>query len=113
MNAAVQQIAPSATPSAPAVAQTVIAGRIAHKRRISTQNGPLHLTLVTMPAPDAYSAPATVELRSRAALGDVGEELRTKCRISGRARSYKGTDPETGEVRPVRTAEISLEVIEG
>ena len=112
MNAATQQtVTPIGNPQP--VAQTLIAGRIAHKRRISTQSGPLHLTLVTMPAPDAYSSPTTVELRSKTPLGDSGEEVRIKCRVGGRARSYKATDPETGEIRPVRTADISLEVIEG
>ncbi len=111
MNAAVQQIAQ--TGNQPASAVTFIAGRIAAKRRISTQNGPLHLTLVTMPAADEYSSPSTVEVRSKAAIGETGETVRLKCRVGGRARSYKGTDPETGEVRPVRTAEITLELIEG
>lgn len=112
MNAAVQQIA-TATGNPQPVAQTLIAGRIAHKRRIATQNGPLILTLVTMPALDAYSSPSTVEVRSKSPIGDTGEEVRVKCRIGGRARSYKGTDPETGEMKPVRTADISLEAIEG
>jgi hypothetical protein len=112
MNAAVQQIA-TQPGNQPVAAITFIAGRIAAKRRISTQAGPLVLTLVTMPAADEYSSPSTVEIRSKAAFGESGETVRVKCRVGGRARSYKGTDPETGEIRPVRTAEITLELIEG
>jgi len=113
MNAAVQQIAPSATPANLPVGHIVIAGRIRSKRRINTQNGPLHLTFVTLPAPDEFSSPSTVELRSNSPLGDAGNDVRVKCRIGGRVRSYNKTDPETGESTKGQICNMDLTVIEG
>jgi hypothetical protein len=79
---------------------------------MNTNAGPLHLTIVKLPAPDEYTSPGTVELRSRQALGDVGSEVDVKVRLGGYPRSYKITDPETGEQRPVATADNHLTVIE-
>lgn len=89
----------------------LLTGRLGTARRITGQNGGYVLTLVTMAAPDEFSSPSTVEVRSKAKLGERDEIWRGKVRISGYRRSYKTTDPETGEQRAVQTADIRLEVI--
>lgn len=86
--------------------------RITGARRITTKNGKLWLTLCKLPAPDEFSAPQTLELRSTERLGAEGEDWQGKCRIGGYPRSYPVVDAETGEKTTVYTAEVNLTVIE-
>lgn len=95
----------------PAIGVALLAGRVGNARKINGTNGSYWLTLVTMAAPDEFSSPSTVELRSKQKLGDRDDIWRGKVRISGFRRSYKTTDQETGEQRAVQTADIRLEVI--
>lgn len=104
-----QASAPAASTS---LGLAVLKGRITKSRRISTQQGPLVLTIVRLPSPDEYTSPQTVELRSVAKLGDNGEEWQGRVRIGGYGRSYNQTDTETGEKTPVATADITLTVVE-
>ena len=69
-------------------------------------------TLIKTPAPDSYSHPATIEVRSKARLGSVGEEVVASCRLSGVPRRFNRTDKSTGEITAVRTADMYLHVIE-
>lgn len=87
--------------------QARIAGRIDAVRSKSTQQGKMFLTLLKLPAADAYSSPSTVEVRSGERLGGNGEEISILVRIGGYPRSYK---PD-GEDTPVRTAENSLQFV--
>lgn len=100
--------------NAPRAAETLISGKVMHRRSIQTQNGRLHLTLVRLPALDEYSAPSTIELRSRQSLGEVGDTIRVRATISGFPRQYRSKTPDdNGELALVRTAEIRLTVVEG
>ena len=94
------------------VPEATIYGRIAHRRRIQTKNGPQFIHVVKLPAPDAFTSPNTVELRGLKSLGDVGDDITVKVRLGGYGRSYKATDAETGEQRVVPTADNSLTVAE-
>lgn len=68
--------------------------------------------LLKTPAPDQFSSPGTLEVQAGASLGDVGDDVRVKVRISGYGRSYGITDPETGERVQRQTAEMRLTVVE-
>ncbi len=109
-------VAPVQTPSTTTLAlpqlQARLAGRIVVRRRISTKNGPMVVTIVKLPAPDEFTSPQTVELRSSRSLGEPGDDWRGVVAIGGYGRSYKQADPETGESRVVQTADNSLTVIE-
>lgn len=95
------------------IGQSHLRGRIASSRRLNTNDGPLFLTVVKLPAPDQFSHPATIELRSRNKLGDNDTEWDGVVGISGFPRAYNTKpDPETGEVRQVRTADNQLFVVE-
>jgi hypothetical protein len=102
--------APATQALAPLVAH--VKGRIANRRSITTKTGRQSITVVRLPAPDEYTSPQTVELRSVRSLGEVGDDLTCQVRIGGFGRSYKATDPETGEQRVVPTADNTLTVIE-
>lgn len=108
MNAVVQGV-----PAGPGLkmAESLLAGRIVAVRAIKTQEGRLFLTLVRLPAPDEYTSPQTVEVRSVERLGDAGADWRGRVRIGGYARQYDVTDKETGERTTVRTAEVRLEAV--
>lgn len=113
MNASVQQIPSSVTNSSFPAGVLLVAGRIRAKpRKITTQAGPLHLTLVTLPAPDEFTSPSTVEIRSKNALGEQGDAIKLKCRIGGRVRPYDKTDRDTGEVTKAQICNIDLTAIE-
>jgi hypothetical protein len=108
------QVAP-ATPTTAAKQSTLVAlirGRISARRRITTKDGALFITIVRLPAPDEYTSPQTVELRSRQAVGAPGEDWEGHVRIGGFARSYQAADPETGDKRTVATADNTLSVVE-
>ena len=70
-------------------------------------------TRVICPAPDPYSKPAVVEIRSPKGVGARGEEVALHCRLSGYPRkSYKVTDKETGEIATINPVEMTLDLVE-
>ncbi|MBI5658375.1 MAG: hypothetical protein HZC43_02235 [Nitrosomonadales bacterium] len=96
------------------VAQVYLQGRIAYARTSKTENGRLFLTILKIPAVDQYSHPATVEVSSTTKLGEINDDWKGVCQVGGYPRTYDGKpDPETGEVRTIRTATINLRVVEG
>lgn len=95
------------------IGQTYIQGRIAYARTQKTEAGRIHLTLLKVPAVDQYSHPSTVEISSQNKLGDVNDDWKGLCNITGYPRTFDGKpDPETGEVKTIRTATINLRVVE-
>lgn len=104
--------APGSTTTTPAPVAS-IAGRIDYARSYRDREGRrVFLTLLKLPAPDQFTSPQTIEVRSTAKLGEVGDSWRGSVRIGGYGKSYSTTDPETGEKRPVRTADNLLTVVE-
>ena len=91
--------------------QALVAGRIVSRRRIATQDGAKFLTILKLAAPDEFSSPQTIEVKSSEQLGEVGDVARCKVRIGGYGRTYDRKDEDTGEVRKVQTANITLEVV--
>lgn len=95
-------------PVAAPLGQARIAGRIASTRVKNTQDGKLFLTLLKLPAPDQYSSPSTVEVRSPERLGKPDEEVSVLVNIGGYSRSYQVEGDDGKET--VRTAENTLTV---
>ena len=69
-------------------------------------------TLIKTPAPDAYSHPSTIAVRSKSRLGAIGDEISVVCRVAGVPRTFNRTDKETGEVTKARTADHFFNVLE-
>lgn len=68
---------------------------------------------VMTPAADAYSRPQLVEIRSKAALGQKGEEINVACTLGGYARkAYESKNKQTGEVVSVTPVDHTLDLIE-
>lgn len=88
--------------------QTIIKGRIENVRKAGT----LFLHRLILPAADAYSAPACIEIRASRRLGDSGDDWSGVVQLGGYRRSYRATDRETGEIRQIMTADNTLTAVE-
>ncbi|WP_251373553.1 single-stranded DNA-binding protein [Janthinobacterium sp. JC611] len=87
----------------------VVSGRIEGSK---TYEGKRYTQVMT-PAADAYSRPQMVEIRSKARLGDKGEEISAPCVLGGFQRKpYETKDKQTGEVVKVVPVEHTLDLIE-
>ena len=86
--------------------------RVAHRRTVTTQEGRIFLSLGTLPAPDAYSSPQTLEVHSKLSIGGKDEEVHIECRLGGFRRTFKAADKETGEIQIIATADNKLYLIE-
>jgi len=94
--------------------QAFMQGKIAGKRRIKTQEGVLHLTLVRLAAKDEFSHPSTVELRSYDSLGELEDTITVKVQLGGMPNNYesKSTDEDGNEKKvQVRSARNEYTVI--
>lgn len=89
--------------------QALLAGRVNSVRKADDTV----YTEVTLPAPDQYSQPAAVEIRSRKRLGQVGETIEVQVVCGGyRGKSFVYTDKDTGERftrRPVVNSYVAIE----
>ena len=84
-----------------------ITGQIRFKSKaITTKSGRLFLTVIALPAPDEFTSPAILELRSTEPLGEPGESFRGKVRHGGYPNSFAGKDGTT-----VNSARNSLDVV--
>lgn len=89
--------------------EVLVRGRIDAKR---SHDGTRYTRILT-PAPDAYSRPQTVEVRSKSNLGDRGEEVSVHCKLGGYTRKpFRTTDKETGETAMVTPVDLTLDAIE-
>lgn len=97
------------TKAQPRLNQAFLAGRVNAVRKAED----VVFTEVTLPAPDQYSSPATVEIRSRKRLGQVGETVEVPVACGGyRGKPFVYTDKETGERfnrRPVVNSYVAIE----
>lgn len=70
-------------------------------------------TQVMTPAADAYSRPQLVEIRSKARLGEKGDEISCQCLLGGfQRKAYETKDKQTGEVVKVIPVEHTLDLCE-
>ena len=100
-----------ATLAAPPALPSFIAwvtGQVAVKSRsITTQEGRRWLTVIALPAPDAFTSPAVVEVRSLDSIGEPGDAFRGKLLIGGYRRSYT----PAGSDKPIASANNTLELV--
>lgn len=89
--------------------QVFIKGKIDAIRRF---DGKTYTRLIT-PAPDAYSRPQVVEVRSGQRLGAREDEVTVLCKLGGFTRkAFRATDKETGEQTMVTPVDLTLDAVE-
>lgn len=94
------------------IAQGWIAGRIIFRRKIKTNEGPLVLTTLKLPAADAFSHPGQVELRSRKTIGGPGEDWSGLVSLTGFPNSFNSKPDEDGEITRIVSANNHFVVVE-
>lgn len=86
-----------------------IKGKIEAARRYENN----WFTRIITPAADSYSRPSVVEVRSKAKLGTVGEEVDTDCTLGGYTRkAFRSTDKESGEITMITPVDLTLNAVE-
>jgi hypothetical protein len=92
---------------APMVVQVV--GKVLRVRRHELNT----LTTIISPAPDAYSKPAVVEVRSKSRFADTEEEGTWTCRLGGyEGRAFRAVDRDSGESRSVIPVNLYLDLVQ-
>ena len=86
-----------------------VRGKIETSRRYEGN----HYTRFITPAPDAYSRPQVVEVRSKNKLGQKDDEVSVTCKLGGFTRKpYRVTDKDTGEQLMLTPVDHTLDAIE-
>lgn len=89
--------------------EVLIVGRVDASRRHER----VYFARVITPAPDAYSRPQVVEVRSKHKLGELGDEISVTCKLGGfTRRPFRATDKDTGETQMVTPVDMTLDVLE-
>jgi hypothetical protein len=89
--------------------RVAIKGRCDRVRRYDNR----FFTVVTTPAPDEYSRPSVLEIRSNSRFVEPGDTFSCEALLSGFAgRSYQVTDKDTGERRTVNPVNLFLDLVE-
>lgn len=99
-------------PSKFKMGQVFLNGLIASRRRINGQSGTIWLTVVKLPAADEFSHPATIELRSHSPLGDPETKWSGIAQVTGFPTSFDSKPDENGEIKQIKSARVSLDVVE-
>lgn len=100
--------APAARPALPLM-NVMVRGRVDASRR----HEKTFYTRVVTPAPDPYSRPQTVEIRSKARLGQQGDEITVQAQLGGYTRKpFRSVDKETGEASMVTPVDLTLDAVE-
>lgn len=93
----------------PVPMEVLVKGKIDAQRK----HGQVRYTRILTPAPDAYSRPQTVEVRSKAQLGSTGDEITITAKLGGYARKpFRSIDKETGETSMVTPVDMTLDAVE-
>lgn len=99
---------PAAGPRLQAM-QCLVKGRIEHSSFFDGRN----TTRIVTPAPDPYSRPQFVAIRSKTRLGQVGDEVTVICQVGGYVRKpFQVKDKETGEIVRVTPVDMTLDALE-
>ncbi len=89
--------------------QVFVRGRIEAQR---SYDG-VRYTRIMTPAPDAYSRPQVVEVRSKQKLGERGDETTVLCALGGYQRKpYQAKNKDTGEVETLTPVDMTLDAVE-
>lgn len=93
----------------PAPMTVLVIGKVEAVRRYENKS----YTRVICPAPDLYSKPAVVEIRSTGRIGSRDEEISVHGRLGGYMRKpYRVTDKETGEIATITPVDLTLDLVE-
>ena len=93
----------------PTYNQAIVKGKITERRRHEKS----FFTRVITPAPDPYSRPQTLDIRSKASLGQVGDEVVVPVQLGGYTRKpFRYTDKDTGETTMVTPVDHTLDAVE-
>jgi len=76
--------------------ETAISGRVAEKGVRQLDNGTV-LTRIVIPAPDEFSHPQTVEVRSERRIAQPGQDVKIVARISSYRRTFRLKDGSQGD----------------
>lgn len=89
--------------------EVIVEGKVLRVRRFQAQ---VFFTTVITPAPDEYSRPSVVEVRSKERVGDPEQKVRLRCKVGGyEGRAYRAVDKETGETRMATPVTVTLDVV--
>jgi len=89
--------------------QVMVHGRVEASR---THDG-VRYTRILTPAPDAYSRPQTVEVRSKQPFGAKGDEVKVLAQLGGYTRKpFETKDKSTGEIFKVTPVDMTLDAVE-
>jgi hypothetical protein len=112
MNPSPSPVAPvQSSPRKISPGQVLLIGRCMSARK--PQGGSeLWTHLIVLPAPDAYSSPATVEVLAKRRLADKEEDVEVLCRVGGFRRQYNSRPDEDGVIKKITTADNKLFAIE-
>lgn len=89
--------------------QVYVQGRVESVRQHEGQR----YTRILTPAPDAYSRPQTVEIRSKQPLGPKGDEVKVLAQLGGYTRKpFETKDKSTGEIIKVIPVDMTLDAVE-
>jgi hypothetical protein len=109
---AAEKVTPINTPKLN-MGQAYLSGLITNRRRVTGTSGTTWLTILKLPAADKFSHPSTVEVRSTSPVGEINQEWAGVVNVGGFPRSFNGKpDPDTGEIKAIKTAQIHLDVVE-
>lgn len=109
MSSLVQSVPPAKSSPVPTYMVVSIRGKVEGVRRF---DGKRYTRIIT-PAPDAYSRPQVVEIRSVQKLAEIGDETEVTCRLGGYTRkAYRATDKDTGETTSIIPVDLTLDAIE-
>lgn len=89
--------------------QVMVHGRV----EASRNHEGVRYTRIITPAPDAYSRPQTVEVRSKAPFGAKGDEVKVLCQLGGYTRKpFDFKDKATGEIFKVTPVDMTLDAVD-
>lgn len=98
------KIAPALPPM-----QMRIVGRVEAVKRFQSK----HYTRVITPAPDLYSKPSVIDIRSKDRIGQKADEIAVICVLSGfPGRPFKVTDSATGEITTTTSCQHLVDLVE-
>lgn len=97
------------TPQKQAFGIVIVHGRIEEVQRYEGT----YRTRIICPAPDSFSSPQKISIRSKTRLGSRDELVTASCRLGGYQRKpYRVTDKETGEQVNVIPVDMTLDFLE-
>jgi hypothetical protein len=90
--------------------EVLIEGKVLRARRYQASQ---FFTAVATPAPDPYSRPQIVEIRSKSRFAEPDQAIKVRCKLGGyEGRQYRVTDKDTGETRMAQPVSLTLDLVE-